>query len=217
MYLALVLAGCSGAMSPNGDAGENQTVTLGETVTLDGTQSDKKNGDSLKYTWTIVSAPTGSQAALDDPRSAKPTFTPDMVGTYIFELVVDNDYHDSEPVKVTVKCLAAGEVPPKEFASDPSGEVVLYDLEIIENSRDAAKVNFSLRYILENTGEARVDIGFFVYGVDAEGFDVFEREIKAGIDPGERREAVVSFGEALTIEEYDSITVWEADPITVYE
>jgi hypothetical protein len=47
MYLALVLAGCSGAMSPNGDAGENQTVTLGETVTLDGKRQEKRRQSQI--------------------------------------------------------------------------------------------------------------------------------------------------------------------------
>ncbi len=211
-----LLAGC-GAMAPDGDAGEDQVVTLGETVTLDGTQSDQKNGDTLTYSWAIVASPSGSRAALSDQTAARPTFTPDLVGTYIFELVVDNDFHQSDPVQVTVKCGAAGATKPVAISTDPSGQVSIYAITPRDNFRTTSNVNFSLEYTIENVGTERVDISFVVYGVNAAGVDVFTREINTAIGGDEQRVAVISFGEALTIAEYDSITAWDIDPIVIIE
>jgi len=210
------LIGC-GAIAPDGDAGENQVVTLGETVTLDGTQSDNKNGETLTYSWSIVAAPNGSTAALTDPTTARPTFTPDLIGTYIFELVVDNDFHKSDPARVTVKCGAAGSTTPIAISTDPSMQISIYAVKPRENYRTTTNVNFSLEYTIENVGAERVDISFVVYGVNAAGLDVFTREIITAIDSNEQRVAVISFGEPLTIAEYDSIIAWDVGPIIVIE
>lgn len=213
---AIALTGC-GAMSPDADAGRDQEVKLGDSITLSAAGSDRKNGDPLTYDWRIVSAPSGSQAELSDPHAMEPTFKPDKLGSYIFELVVDNDYHSSDPAEVKITCVAAKEADPVVFATDPSGNITLYDLASRENFRDEELVNFSLTFTFENEGDTRADVGVWVYGLDTSDDIVFEREINAGLDPGETRTSSLSVGEALTIDEYDSIETWEADPITVYE
>ena len=63
--------------APTADAGDDQTVTEGALVTLDGTGSSDPEGETLTYEWT---APAG--ITLSDPTSASPTFTaPDGRGT----------------------------------------------------------------------------------------------------------------------------------------
>jgi hypothetical protein len=45
-------------------------------------------GSNVTYTWSLTDPP-GSSAALSDPGSATPTFTPDIPGSYIVSLMVD--------------------------------------------------------------------------------------------------------------------------------
>lgn len=220
VVMLAALVGC-GAMSPDADPGENQAVTLGETVTLSAAGSDKKNGDDLSYQWTIVSAPAGSTAQISDPGAAEPTFTPDMVGTYVFDLIVNNDWHDSEPAQVTIRCTAPGapaaEPVVKLFAADPSGEITLWDMVPVENFRNATHVNFRVEYTLKNAGATRANVGFFAYGLDADGNTVFSGEIQSGIDSKTVLPLSEGFGAALTIAEYDSITEWSVDEIAVFQ
>jgi len=88
--------------APVADAGEDQTVEVGETVTLDGTDSYDPDGDPLTYSWELAT-PNGSTAELDDPASATPNLTPDVVGDYIATLTVTDSsgLSDSDTVTIT--------------------------------------------------------------------------------------------------------------------
>jgi uncharacterized membrane protein len=92
------------SLGPVANAGINQTVHPGVTVTLDGSGSSDPGGNvPLLYAWTIKSKPANSNAALSDPTSVHPTFTPDMIGDYVVELVVTNSVGAvSPPATVTI-------------------------------------------------------------------------------------------------------------------
>jgi hypothetical protein len=74
--------------APVANAGFDQSAPLGSTVALDGTASSDVDGDALTYTWSILSAPPLSGATLSDAHSPMPSFTPDLLGMYIFGLIV---------------------------------------------------------------------------------------------------------------------------------
>lgn len=210
-----ILAGC-GAMSPEATAtASSQSVILGASITPSAAGSDQKNGDTLTYRWSITAAPAGSQAQLATPTAVETLFTPDLVGDYEFSLVVDNDFHASEPVKLRVRCVASGQPIPRAVATDSSGTLTLWDLTAIENSRAAGRVNFSLDYSLENTGATRANLSVIIYGRNAAEQIVYTRTLTAGVDPGTILQVRLSLGEALTVTEYDTIATWTADPITV--
>jgi formylglycine-generating enzyme required for sulfatase activity len=82
---------------PAGNAGVDQTVTGGASVTLDGGGSSDPDGDRLAYGWA---APAG--IALSSAGAARPTFTAPTAGTYRFVLVVNDSYADSAPDTVVV-------------------------------------------------------------------------------------------------------------------
>ena len=73
---------------PVANAGPDQAVLAGDTVTLDGSGSADVDGDPLTFDWTITSAPPGSTALLGDAAAVMPTFVADLAGTYDVQLVV---------------------------------------------------------------------------------------------------------------------------------
>jgi hypothetical protein len=88
---------------PVANAGPDQTVNEGATVSLDGSASSDPDGDAFTYLWT---APTG--ITLSDAEVQKPTFTAPEVKNdtlLVFSLVVNDGKLDSpaDQVIITVK------------------------------------------------------------------------------------------------------------------
>ncbi|MHC5003793.1 MAG: PKD domain-containing protein [Planctomycetota bacterium] len=103
----IALASCSsnsgsGNRIPVADAGARQTVTLMETVQLDGAGSSDADGDALSCLWSFASRPAGSAASLSDETADAPTFLADAAGTFVVRLVVNDGTTDSAPDTVTV-------------------------------------------------------------------------------------------------------------------
>jgi len=136
---------------PVADAGPDQSVRVGDPVTLDGSDSRDPDGEILEYEWTC----TSHQVTLSDPSSASPTFTPDTAGIYNFRLRVrdDNDtWSDPDTMNVTVS-EAGVNLPPTADAGrdqsitlgetaeldgsgseDPDGEVLEYEWTCISHT-----------------------------------------------------------------------------------
>ena len=94
---------------PVANAGTSQSVALGDTVYLNGTSSSDPNGLTLvSYTWSFVTVPAGSIWAGFVLYSATPSFTPDLWGTYVITLVVNNGSMNSDPSPVNVLVTVTG-------------------------------------------------------------------------------------------------------------
>lgn len=87
---------------PLANAGSSQSVPVGTLVTLDGSGSLDAEGDSLSYAWSFTSKPAGSAAVLANPASVHPTFTPDLGGNYVIQLIVNDGQVNSLPSTVSV-------------------------------------------------------------------------------------------------------------------
>lgn len=96
---------------PKANPGPNQTVKKNAVATLDGSMStDPSDNYPLSYMWSFVSVPTGSNAIINNPTSASPTFVVDEFGTYVVSLVVTNSVGaTSSPVQVKI---STGNTPP---------------------------------------------------------------------------------------------------------
>lgn len=107
-----ITAGTSAENPPVADAGNNANVVTGLSVTLDGGSSYDPDGDSLTYLWTLASAPAGSVSALSAATSVKPSFTPDVDGVYVINLVVNDGQFDSDVDNVRVTAASTVNNPP---------------------------------------------------------------------------------------------------------
>jgi hypothetical protein len=76
---------------------------------MDGRESTAPQEGPLRYEWTFLSQPPGSEASLDDTSSPTPRFTADVAGPYRLRLVVTDDgSRRSPPDEVVVTALSNG-------------------------------------------------------------------------------------------------------------
>jgi hypothetical protein len=101
------------------NAGADQSVQIGQTVTLDGSASKDSKGTALSYSWAFTARPAGSAAALTDAAKEKPTFVADVAGEYEVELTVNNTNGTAkDKVKVTATGSATAVVLEAEISAD---------------------------------------------------------------------------------------------------
>jgi hypothetical protein len=91
---------------PVANAGPDQTLVVGSTAMLNGSGSTSVDGRALMYSWTLITRPSGSSAALSGANTVAPTFIVDVGGTYVAQLVV-NDGLASSPSMITVRTQVA--------------------------------------------------------------------------------------------------------------
>ncbi len=94
-------------LRPVANAGASVSALVFSSVTFDGTGSFDANGDSLTYSWTLVSAPEGSRAVILDPTTARPGIVPDLPGTFVVQLIVSDGLLPSEASTVQVQATSS--------------------------------------------------------------------------------------------------------------
>ncbi|MBE1301423.1 MAG: YHYH protein [Alteromonadaceae bacterium] len=141
-----------GNAAPVANAGEDQTVTEGDSVQLDGTDSYDPDGDTLSYSWSLDSKPDGSSAELNNESRRRPSFTADEAGTYVFSLVVNDGNQDSSSDSVTITANeAANSAPVANAGSDQS--VVVGSTVTLDGSGSTDANGDTLTYVWELTSK----------------------------------------------------------------
>lgn len=112
-----------GNTAPVANAGPDQTVQLGATVTLNGSGSSDVDGDRLTYQWTFVTVPTGSAAKLANPTTVTSNFVADLAGDYVVRLLVNDGKVNSTPDNVTITTTGGNTAPVANAGPDQSVQV----------------------------------------------------------------------------------------------
>src|SRR5688572_17904996 len=167
LFCVILLAGCSGgsdggggsaAPAPTANAGVDETAAVGVPVVLDGSASDSPTGTPVSYQWTLTSKPAGSTASLTGPNSARPTFTPDIAGSYTATLVVQANGATSLPDTVSITCVTGNVTPRANAGPDrsaaPDGSIILDGTA----SRDPnnTSLTYSWRIVTQPSGSTPV-------------------------------------------------------------
>ncbi len=82
------------------NAGSSRSVLTNASVMLDASASSAAPGKALSYSWTLTTKPTGSSAVLTNASTASASLLPDVVGTYVANLTVNDGTVTSSPVSV---------------------------------------------------------------------------------------------------------------------
>ncbi|MHC4865586.1 MAG: ELWxxDGT repeat protein [Planctomycetota bacterium] len=180
------------AAPPTADAGVDQVRYPGEVVTLDGSGSFDVDGDyPLSYAWALTEDPNDSTAVLTDPNTVSPSFTPDLVGTYVIKLIMTDSLgqSDVDTVEITVTPGGNIEVSPEVYdfgdvelgssssaiitITNPAGgtyedPLTLLDISLAEGGSGSFAVTANPAGSVVQPGES-VDVGI-VFTPSAEGY-----------------------------------------------
>ena len=97
-------------LAPTCNAGGNQSITLGATVTLDGSQTTDANGDALAYQWSLVSQPVGSTSGIANAAQVFAQITPDEPGTYVASLSASDGRVSCIPSSTSIQVIVTPSV-----------------------------------------------------------------------------------------------------------
>ena len=128
VFFVIALSACGGGggggdgdnnenSAPIANAGADQNIKSGSTVTLSGGGSDA-DGDLLAYSWTFTSKPAGSTATLSDSTVANPTFIAEVDGVYILALTVNDGKEISYVDSVTITAASLNSAPTANAGPD---------------------------------------------------------------------------------------------------
>ncbi len=94
-----------GNEAPVAEAGSNQSVRVGDTVTVNGAASTDPDGDPLTTAWSL-SAPDGSEATLMMETPFRQTFIADVAGDYRVDLTVTDTQGNTSEDVVYIRAIA---------------------------------------------------------------------------------------------------------------
>jgi len=147
-------------IKPVADAGGNQAVVEGDTVFLDGSDSNDVNGDELSYKWNIVSKPSGSNAALSDSNAVDPSFIADVNGSYVISLIVNDGFEDSNSANVTVMAISNEDAATGELM-DAVNTINSFDPAVFKNKNLGGALTNKINAALE-----LIDQGYYIDALD---------------------------------------------------
>ncbi|WP_367716618.1 choice-of-anchor D domain-containing protein [Nitratireductor sp. GISD-1A_MAKvit] len=150
-----------GNTPPTANAGSDETVASGASVTLDGTSSSSNDaGQALTYTWSQTSGPS---VALTDTSSGSPSFTAPALPiggadqVLIFQLEVDDGFATAtDTVSITVS--APGNTPPTADAGSDQAVLSAASVTLDGSGSSSNDAGQPLSYAWTQTGGPAVTL-----------------------------------------------------------
>ncbi len=175
-------SGSGGNQAPLANAGENQTSTIGQVVTLDGSASSDPEDQALTYQWQFSSIPNGSNTTLTNANASMPTFMPDLAGIYSLSLVVNDGSVDSESDSISITITDSARFY-DDFAG--SGELQNYVSNNANSLPDVARADGRYRaQVTDNSNNITLHFNTFQGRLDAQlvsfPFEAIARNIGIG-------------------------------------
>ncbi|HEY3412078.1 MAG TPA: hypothetical protein VGM51_03365 [Armatimonadota bacterium] len=121
------------------DAGPDHAVAVFVPAMLNGTASHGVG--ALAYLWVFVYKPEGSQAVLSGATTSTPSFTPDLPGTYLVQLIVADRGSQTATTRVTL--IAEGMIEVLRIAGGLAGtnpDIVAY-LDAVNTGSSAGRID----------------------------------------------------------------------------
>ena len=146
-------------VAPIANAGSSQSAVVGETVTLNGSKSSDTDGEPLTYQWSVVSAPSGSKATISNPTGEIASFVPDVAGTFVVQLIVNDGILNSLPATTEIMVVSPqtsltqqihnlqgviANLPPSAFRNVVLKEALLIEFNAVLVSLQAKDYNVAL-------------------------------------------------------------------------
>jgi hypothetical protein len=200
-YGNVVVTGSNNA--PIAEAGPSQTVFAGDTVTLDGTNSNDPDGDPLTYGWTLI-VPVGSNATITSPSSAITTFVADVEGAYVAALLVSDGSVTSNDV-TTISARSAANNPPSAVAG-LNQSVALGDTVTLDGTLSSDPDGDPLTYIWNFT---RLASGSTLTDADISGANTDTAQFVPDVEGAYRLQLMVDDGAAQDLDRL-TITVYSS-------
>jgi PGF-pre-PGF domain-containing protein len=135
---------------PTADAGSNQTVDEGSSVTLDGTTSSDPDNDSLSYSWSQIG---GQSVSLSGSDTGTASFTApeiDTTTTLIFELSVTDGNGGADTATISVTIEPTNDLPTADAGSNQT--IAEDSLITLDGTGSSDPDGDSLSYLWTQTG-----------------------------------------------------------------
>ena len=144
-------------------AGPDQTADVSQAILLDGSSSVSSLNKPFDYSWQFTKKPVGSAVTIQNNTSAKPGFTPDMVGEYDLELTISNTSGQSKDVVIinvtASQPLVLGEsIDVETVLADRISDPTLPDYFVNKDIRVNAQLTVEPGVMIQFKRDTRMDV-----------------------------------------------------------
>ncbi len=191
-------------LAPVAIAGDDFEVELGNHVQLDGAASYDPNGDPISYRWNLLSTPEDSEVSLNNANSRLADFTPDLAGTYVAQLIVNDGLVDSSPDTIAIRVTSGPGVCEVSDSLTRVLPIVIRDFQ--ESHPDFEyEIGTDRGIVAEQLGDDGLPVYANEYGstlttTNKDNFAQWYRDV-----PGVN----INIPKTLTIERQEGSTIWE--------